>query len=295
MSWSARKRTLDVGDGLDMAYVDAGDGPLVVLLHGNPTSSYLWRDVIPPLVEAGARCVAPDLIGMGDSDRLADSGPGRYRFAEHARYLDAFLDAVVGDDGAVFVVHDWGSALGFHWAHRHPERVRGLVYFEAFVRPVTWDEWPAAARGIFEEMRSDAGESLVLENNVFVESILPASIIRELTDEEMGEYRRPFVEGGETRRPTLTWPREVPLDGQPSDVHDIVAAYGPWLAGDGAPPKLFVNAEPGAILVGAQREFARSWPNQRETTVEGIHFLPEDSGDEIGRRTASWLADIGEL
>lgn len=295
MDWPVSKHRLEVGDGIEMAYVDEGAGPLVVLLHGNPTSSFLWREVIPPLVAGGARCVAPDLVGMGDSDRLPDSGPGSYRFADHARYLDAFLDAVVGDERVTFVLHDWGSALGFHWAHRHPNRVAALAYFEAIVRPVTWDEWPEESRGIFQAMRSDAGERLVLEKNVFVEKILPASVLRELTDAEMDEYRRPFVEAGEIRRPTLTWPRELPIEGEPSDVHNVVEAYAQWLASDQAPPKLFFDADPGSILVGAQRDFARSWPNQREVQVPGVHFLPEDSGARIGQETADWLVELGVL
>lgn len=295
MSWSQSKRRVDVGDGLRMAYVEEGSGPTVVLLHGNPTSSYLWREVIPPLVAAGARCVAPDLIGMGDSDRLAETGPDSYRFVEHARYLDRFLEQVVGEDGASFVLHDWGSALGFHWARRNPTRARALAYFEAIVRPVSWDEWPESARGIFAAMRSPSGESLVLDKNVFVEKILPASVLGDLSTETHDEYRRPFAEPGEARRPTLTWPREIPIDGEPGDVHEIVADYAQWLAGDDSPPKLFINADPGSILTGAQREFVRTWPNQREVTVPGIHFLTEDSGPEIGAHIAAWLGEIGVL
>ncbi len=293
VSFAERKQRAPVGEGLEMAYLDEGQGPIVVLLHGNPTSSYLWREVIPELTAAGFRCIAPDLLGMGDSDRLADSGPDRYRFVEHAHYLDAFLDRLVGQEDVSFVVHDWGSALGFHWAHRHPEQVRGIAYFEAIVRPLTWEEWPEASRRIFEGMRSDAGESLILDRNVFVEKILPASVIRDLGEDEMDEYRRPFRTPGEDRRPMLTWPRELPIDGEPADVHDIVSAYAQWLAGDDSPPKLFLDARPGSILTGAPREYARSWPNQREDVVEGIHFLPEDDGERIGRLVAEWLTDIG--
>lgn len=295
MTWSARKQKLEVDEGLQMAYVDEGEGPTVVLLHGNPTSSYLWRNVIPPLVAAGARCVAPDLIGMGDSDRLPDSDPDGYRFRDHAHYLDIFLEKILDRGPATFVLHDWGSALGFHWAHRHPDRIQGLAYFEAIVRPVTWSEWPTEATGIFQAMRSEAGESLVLEKNVFVEKILPASVLRDLGDEEMQEYRRPFLEAGESRRPTLTWPRELPIDGEPSDVHDIVEAYAQWLSGSESPPKLFIDAEPGSILVGPQRDFARSWPNQREIRVPGVHFVPEDSGSRIGEEVALWLRNMGVL
>ena len=290
-SWQERKRRLDVGDGLEMAYVEEGDGPTVVLLHGNPTSSYLWRKVIPPIAAAGHRCVAPDLIGMGDSDQLPDSGPDRYTFSEHCLYLEAFLDAVVPDDGVALVLHDWGSGLGFDWAHRHPERVTGIAYMEALVRPVSWDEWPESARGIFQAMRSEKGEELVLERNVFVERILPASVLGDLDDEVMAEYRRPYLEPGESRRPTLTWPRQIPIDGEPEDVHAVVEYYADWLTRT-AIPKLFVNAEPGSILVGAQREFCRTWPNQQEVTVPGVHFVQEDSGPEIGTAVAGWLDSL---
>jgi haloalkane dehalogenase len=290
-SWQERKRRLDVGDGLKIAYVEEGDGPTVVLLHGNPTSSYLWRKVIPPIAAAGHRCVAPDLIGMGDSDQLPDSGPDRYTFSEHCLYLEAFLDAVVPDDGVALVLHDWGSGLGFDWAHRHPERVTGIAYMEALVRPVSWDEWPESARGIFQAMRSEKGEELVLERNVFVERILPASVLGDLDDEVMAEYRRPYLEPGESRRPTLTWPRQIPIDGEPEDVHAVVEYYADWLTRT-AIPKLFVNAEPGSILVGAQREFCRTWPNQQEVTVPGVHFVQEDSGPEIGTAVAGWLDSL---
>lgn len=271
-----------------MAYHEAGSGDrTVVLLHGNPTSSYLWRDVVPHLSEL-ARCIVPDLIGHGDSDKLDDSGADSYTFVEHRRFLDELLDQLDLGDRITFVVHDWGSALGFDWANRHRDRVAGIAYMEGIVRPVTWDEWPESARGIFRSMRSDAGEDMVLNRNLFVEAILPASIIRTLDAAEMDEYRRPFVEPGEGRRPTLTWPRQIPLDGTPADVTAIAQDYSEWLAGSDV-PKLFVNAEPGTILTGAQREFCRTWPNQTEVTVAGIHFIQEDSPHEIGTALAAWL------
>jgi haloalkane dehalogenase len=276
--------------GSRMAYVEEGTGDPIVFLHGNPTSSYLWRNVMPHLSDLG-RCVAPDLIGMGDSDKLAPSAPDRYRFVEHRRYLDAFLEAVDVSQDVTFVVHDWGSALGFDWANRHRESVKGVAYMEAIVRPVSWDAWPEAARGIFEAMRSPAGETIILEKNVFVDRILPGSVIRDLTDEEMDEYRRPYLEPGESRRPTLTWPREIPIDGAPEDVDAIVSGYSAWLAGSDL-PKLFVNADPGSILTGPQREFCRTWPNQQEVTVAGIHFIQEDSPDEIGGAIRTWLTQI---
>ncbi|MEW6297586.1 MAG: haloalkane dehalogenase [Thermodesulfobacteriota bacterium] len=269
----------------DMAYVDTGTGDPIVFLHGNPTSSYLWRNVIPH-VEPLGRCLAPDLIGMGESGKAAN---GSYRFVDHARYLDAWFDVLGLRTHVTLVTHDWGSALGFYWAYRHPERVKALVYMEAIVKPFTWEEWPEAARGIFKTFRSPAGEEVVLQKNVFVERVLPASVLRQLTEEEMAAYRRPYVHPGESRRPTLTWPRQIPIDGDPPDVTAIVEDYGKWLATSPV-PKLFVNADPGVILVGTQREFCRTWPNQQEVTVTGLHFIQEDSPAEIGRAIAAFLA-----
>jgi haloalkane dehalogenase len=279
-----------VVNGLEMAYVEAGEGDPIVFLHGNPTSSYLWRDIIPHAAGLG-RCIAPDLIGMGDSDKLPDSGPDRYRFVEHREYLDGFLEEVGVTERVTFVIHDWGSGLGFDWAGRHRDAVKGIVYMEAIVMPITWDDWPDAAKRVFQGMRSAAGEEMVLEKNVFIERILPGSILRDLTDQEMNEYRRPFTEPGEDRRPTLTWPRQIPIEGEPADVHEIVSSYGSWLQTSDI-PKLFINAEPGTILTGRQREFCRSWPNQREVTVPGIHFIQEDSADLIGAAIADWYPDI---
>ena len=276
--------------GLSMAYVEEGAGDPVVFLHGNPTSSFLWRGVIPHVAPRG-RCIAPDLVGMGDSGPLPDSGPGRYRFVEHREYLDGLLEALDVRRNVTLVVHDWGSALGFDWANRHRDAVAGIAYMEAIVRPVTWAEWPDAARRVFQGFRSDAGESMVLERNVFVENVLPGSMLRTLSDDEMAEYRRPFLEPGERRRPTLTWPREIPIEGEPADVTEIVRAYGEWLSASPV-PKLFVNAEPGAILTGRQRDFCRTWPNQTEVTVRGTHFIQEDSPDEIGQAVAAWLGGV---
>ena len=278
----------DVG-GVDMAYVDTGgeQGQPVVFLHGNPTSSYLWRNIIPH-VSPLARCLAPDLMGMGDSDTTLD---GSYRFADHSKYLDAWFDAVLPEGQVTLVVHDWGSALGFHWARRHPDRIRGLVYMEAIVRPVTWDEWPEAAKQVFQGFRSEAGETMVLERNIFVERVLPGSTIKGISDEAMEVYRRRYAEPGESRRPTLSWPREIPIDGEPPDVVALVAEYAEWLSQSQA-HKLFVNAEPGAILTGPQREFCRAFPNQREVTVPGVHFIQEDSPHEIGAAIAEWYAAL---
>ena len=271
----------------EIATVDTGQGDPVVFLHGNPTSSYLWRNVIPH-VAGMARCLAPDLLGMGESDRAPG---GTYRFVDHARYLDAWFDALELTENVTLVAHDWGSALAFHWAYRHQERVKGIAYMEAIVRPLAWEEWPERSRGLFQSMRSPDGEEIVLERNVFVERILPASVMRGLSEPEMEVYRRPYVEAGESRRPTLTWPRQIPLDGEPADVVAIVEDYSQWLSVSDL-PKLFINADPGTILTGAQREFCRGWPNQREVTVKGFHFIQEDSPAEIGQVIAEWLASL---
>jgi haloalkane dehalogenase len=272
----------------ELAYVDTGRGTPVVFLHGNPTSSYLWRNVIPH-VSGTHRCLAPDLVGMGESGKAP---AGSYRFADHARYLDAWFEAVGLARDVTLVVHDWGSALGFHWARRHPARVRALVYMEAIVRPLTWDEWPEPARKVFQGLRSPAGEEMVLLKNVFVERILPLSVLRGLTEAEMAVYRKPYLEPGESRRPTLTWPRQIPIDGEPADVVAIVDEYARWLATSPL-PKLFVNADPGVILTGPQRDFCRAWPNQDEVTVRGSHFIQEDAPHEIGRAIAGFLSRIG--
>ena len=274
----------------ELAYVDTGSGDPVVFLHGNPTSSYLWRNIIAE-VEGGARCLAPDLIGMGDSGK---NPAGSYRFVDHARYLDAWFDAVGLDQHAknvTLVIHDWGSALGFHWAYRHQDSIKALVYMEAIVCPLTWQTFPEAARKVFQGFRSPAGEEMVLQHNVFVERVLPGSVMRTLTAEEMAVYRKPFTEPGESRRPTLTWPRQIPIEGEPADVVEIVEQYGQWLSTSNV-PKLFVNADPGAILTGPQREYCRTWPHQKEITVTGSHFIQEDAPQEIGQAIVDLLRGL---
>jgi haloalkane dehalogenase len=285
------KRRLRVLDR-EMAYVEAGQGDPIVFLHGNPTSSYLWRNVIPHLEPLG-RCIAPDLLGMGDSEKLLNSGPGSYRFVEQRRYLDALLEALGVSEPVTLVVHDWGSGLGFDWANRHRQFVRGIAYMEAIVRPQGWDHWDNMnMRRFLEALRADTGEQMVLQDNFFIEKILPGAILRKLEDAEMAEYRRPFVEPGESRRPTLTWPREIPIDGDPGDVAAIVSDYSTWLAASDV-PKLFIKAEPGALLaVGPNLETARSWPAQKEVSVAGVHFVQEDSPHEIGRAIAEWMRTL---
>jgi haloalkane dehalogenase len=274
--------------GRRIAYVELGEGdPVFLFLHGNPTSSYLWRNVMPQVADRG-RCVAPDLIGMGDSDKLENPGPDTYGFATHRKFLWGFIESAIGLDSPLVIIgHDWGSALGFDWANHHRDQVSGIVYMEAIVRPLVWAEWPEASRRVFQGFRSAAGEEMILDKNMFVERVLPASILRRLEPAEMAEYRRPFADRREDRWPTLSWPREIPIHGEPRSVVELVSAYAEWMAGNDI-PKLFVNAEPGAILVSAQREFCRRWPNQTEVTVNGIHFIQEDSGPEIGSAIARW-------
>ena len=274
-----------------IAYREMGTGDPIVLLHGNPTSSYLWRDVMPALAPLG-RVIAPDLIGHGDSDKLpASDGDDRYSFATSYRYLDGLLQALGITEKVTLVIHDWGSALGFHWAQKHPDAVRGIAYMEAVVMPLpTWDDWPEKARGIFQGFRSPKGEDLILNRNLFIEAVLPSSIMRPLTDEEMATYRAPFADAPD-RQVMLNWPREIPIAGEPPHMVALVQSYADWLA-QSTIPKLFINADPGSILVGAQRDFCRTWPNQTEVTVKGLHFVQEDSGADIGRAVALWLQDI---
>ncbi len=277
--------------GRTMSYVELGSGDPIIFQHGNPTSSYLWRNVMPHLQDQG-RCIALDLIGMGDSDKLPNAGPDRYTLAEHIEYFDAAMTQLGVTDKVTLVIHDWGSAIGFDWANRHRAAVKGIAYMEGIVCPVrSWEDWPEAARGIFQGLRSAAGDAMILEKNVFIERILPGSILRKLTEAEMAVYRRPFLNPGEDRRPTLTWPRQIPIAGEPADVVKLVQSYADWLSASSL-PKLFINADPGAILIGAQREFCRRWPNQQEVTISGNHFLQEDSPDEIGKAIAEWRRSI---
>src|SRR3974390_3030628 len=283
-----RRRVLD----REMAYVEAGQGDPIVLLHGNPTSSYLWRNIIPHLQPLG-RCIAPDLIGMGDSDKLPNSGPGSYRFGEPRRYLDALLEVLNVRERVTLVIHDWGSALGFDWANRHREAVKGIAYMEAILVPQRWDHWDRFnMRPALQGLRAEGGETMVLRDNFFIEKILPGAILRKLSDEEMANYRRPFAEPGEGRRPTLTFPREIPIEGEPADVVAIVTAYDEWLETSSV-PKLFLKAEPGGILsAGRDVDFARSLPAQTEVTIAGVHYVQEDSPDEIGRAIADWSGSL---
>jgi haloalkane dehalogenase len=277
--------------GRRLAYAESGTGRPVVLLHGNPTSSYLWRNVVPHLAGSG-RIIVPDLIGHGDSEKLhASEGPGRYSFEIAYNYLDGLLTEIGATSDLTLVVHDWGSALGFHWARNHPKQVRGIAYMEGIVMPLSsWNDWPEKARGIFQGFRSTKGEDLILNRNMFIEGVLPNSILRKLADQEMTEYRRPFIDK-DNRQATLNWPRQIPIAEEPAHMVTLVQQYANWLQ-QSAIPKLFINAEPGSILVGAQREFCRTWPNQKEVTVKGLHFIQEDSPDEIGHALIDWIAAL---
>ena len=274
-------------NGKKIAYVEEGSGDPIVLLHGNPTSSFLWRNVVPELVESG-RVIVPDLIGQGDSEKLpASEGASRYSLEVAYNYVDGLLQTIGADKNVTLVIHDWGSGIGFLWAMRHPAAVKGVAYMEGIVKPVSWNDWPASAVGIFKGFRSDKGEDLILNRNMFIEGVLPSSVIRPLSDAEMDAYRAPHLEA-EDRQPLLNWPRQIPIEGEPKDVVALVNEYGAFMAASEI-PKLFINADPGSILVGAQREFCRSWPNQQEVTVKGLHFIQEDSPVEIGQAVANWL------
>jgi len=284
------ERKLITIKGRQMAYVDEGQGDAIVFQHGNPTSSYLWRNIMPHCEGLG-RLIACDLIGMGESEKLENSGADCYTYAEQRDYLFDLWDQIGVGDNVIFVIHDWGSALGFDWSNQNRDRVKGLAYMEAVVKTLNWSDFPDLGRKVFQGFRSEAGESMILDKNMFVERVLPGAVIRDMTEAEMNEYRKPYLAEGEDRRPTLTWPRQIPIEGEPENVCRIVDDYGAWLAQSDV-PKLFINAAPGSILTGEQREFCRTWPNQTEVTVNGIHFVQEDSPDEIGHAVAEFVKGI---
>ena len=286
MNWN--KKYIDVS-GKQIAYVEMGEGDPIIFQHGNPTSSYLWRNILPQLQSLG-RCIAMDLIGMGDSEKLKDAGSMTYSYATHKKYFDGFLDELGINNNTTLIIHDWGSALGFDWAHNNPKKVKAICYMEGIVQSMKWEDWNEDARGIFQGFRSPAGEEMIIEKNLFIEAVLPGSILRKLSDEEMNEYRRPFKDK-KSRQPTLDWPRQIPLENEPPEICKIVDSYSQWMAKNDL-PKLFINAEPGAILIGKQREFCRTWKNQKEVTVKGSHFIQEDSPNEIGSAIFDWLKDI---
>lgn len=285
------EKRYDKVDDLELACVDEGEGAPIILLHGNPTSSFLWRNIVPHLSSLG-RVVVPDLVGQGDSAKLDPAlGAERYSFAVVYDYLEKHLETLGVTDDVTLVIHDWGSALGFHWAQQHKSAVRGIAYMEGIVTPLDWSDWPELGREIFQGFRSPVGEELVLERNLFVEAVLPSSIIRDLSEEEMDEYRRPFATPDD-RQPMLNWPRQIPIEGEPENMVKLVQDYADWLSQDESVPKLFVDADPGTILIGKQRDFCAAWPNQERVTVPGLHFLQEDSPHEIGEAIAEWLGRL---
>lgn len=277
--------------GRQMAVIDEGQGRSIVFQHGNPTSSYLWRNVMRGCEGLG-RLIACDLIGMGDSDKLPGEGDARYGWDVHYAHLCALWDQLDLGDRIIVVIHDWGSSLGFQWIMDHADRIAGVVYMEAIATPMTWEHWPEGARSIFQGFRSAAGEKLILDRNLFIEGVLPGSVIRRMSDTEMDEYRRPFLIPGEDRRPMLTWPRHIPIDGEPPAIVERARAYGAFMQ-TSAIPKLFINADPGSILVGPARDYCRTWANQREVTVPGLHFIQEDSPAEIAAEIRNFVAEIG--
>lgn len=284
--WSARKKFREI-NGRRMAYFDEGEGPPIIFAHGNPTSSYLWRNIIPACRGLG-RLIACDMIGMGDSDKLLNSDSSSYTYAEHRAYLFALWEQLEVGKDVVFVLHDWGSALGFEWASQHADRTQGIAFMEACVMPIEWEDFPEPGRDLFRALRSSAGEDLILKQNIFVEKILPGGIMRQLAEGEMAEYRGPYLAAGEQRRPMLTWPRQIPIGGEPADVVEVVRKYSQWLAQTQI-PKLYIHAEPGAVDVGRARAFVRQWPNQTEIAVKGRHFIQEDSPAEIGRAISEFV------
>ena len=273
-----------------MAFIDEGSGDTFLFLHGNPTSSFLWRNIAPHVEDIG-RIVIPDLIGMGDSDKLEGVDNPGYKYHGQYSYLTALMDELDLGDNIHLIIHDWGSAMGFQFARENQDRIKSITYMEAIVMPLTWDQWPDPATKIFGLFRSEAGEELVLEKNFFVERILLADSSTGYTEEEKSEYIRPFINQGEDRRPTLTWPRQIPLDGEPSEVVEEVRLNAEFHK-ESDIPKLFINADPGSILIGDQRQFARSWKNQTEITVSGNHFIQEDSSEEIGAALRNFVESL---
>ena len=276
--------------GKRMAYLDSGSGQSIVFLHGNPASSFLWRNITPHVEDIG-RIVVPDLIGMGDSEKLEGTDNPDYQYHGQYKYLSTLLDELDLGEEINLVIHDWGSAMGFQYARENADKIKSITFMEAIVMPLTWDQWPENARNIFQLMRSEAGEEIVLEKNVFVERILLNDSADGFSDEEKAEYIRPFKNAGEDRRPTLTWPRQIPVDGSPQAVIDEVIKNGEFHKNSNI-PKLFINADPGSILIGDQREFVRTWNNLEEITVKGNHFIQEHSPNEIGKALSEFINNL---
>jgi len=277
--------------GHKMAYIDEGSGDPIVFLHGNPTSSFLWRNVMPHLEERG-RLIAIDTIGMGDSDKIQNATTENYTLAENCEYTFALLEAIGVDKNVTLVLHDWGSGVGFHWANKNPEKVKAIAYMEAIPTTFpTWDDFPADLHAPIGMLRSPEGDKVVLEDNFFIETLLPSAILRSLSQEEHQEYRSPFIESGSDRLATLAGPRQLPIAGEPAETVAIIDSYSKFLKSSTQIPKLFINAEPGAFLVGYARDFVRTFPNQEEVTVKGAHFIQEDSPHDIGQAILNWLPE----
>jgi haloalkane dehalogenase len=276
--------------GRRMAYIDEGEGPAIVFAHGNLTSSYLWRNIMPA-VRGHGRLIACDMIGMGDSDKLPHSGPDSYGYFEQRDYLYALWDELDLGAELILVLHDWGSALGFDWANQHRDRVQGIAYMESIVMPMSWSDFPAIYRDAFKSLRSPDGEGAVLGHNVFVGKVVSGDSRRGLSEAEQAEYRRPFVNAGEDRRPMLSWPRQMPLDGEPADVAQVIASYGEWLAGSTV-PKLYLQSNPGGLDSGRMRAFCSRWPNQKTVAIRGTHFVQEDSAPEISSALADFVRSL---
>ncbi|HUO32202.1 MAG TPA: haloalkane dehalogenase [Bryobacteraceae bacterium] len=277
--------------GVRMAYIDEGKGNAIVFQHGQPASSYVWRNVMPHL-EGMGRLVACDLVGMGESDKLDPSlGPGRYSLATHRNYLFNLWDQLDLGNRIVLVLDDWGAVMGFEWARQNSHRVRGIVHMEAIAAPLNWPDIPEYGHPLFKALRSQEGERMVLDENIFIEKILPQAVIRHLTDEELNHYRSPFRNSGEDRRAMLSWPRSLPIDGEPAEVAEVVSRNCNWLAKSDV-HKLFINGDPGTLARGRLREIIRRWPNQTEVTVKGRKLLQEDSPEEIGAAMAKFVNSL---
>lgn len=280
----------------NLAYVDTGTDNVshpdetVIFFHGNITSSYMWRNIIP-YIEPRARCIAIDNIGQGDSDKLAQSGPNAYRLAQHQDYLNAALGQLDVGDKVTLVMHDWGAQLGLTWGNANRDRLKAIAYFQGVMGDFKWDFWPEAVADLMRKFRGPEGEKLVLEDNFFVEKILPAMVKRSLPQEVWNEYRRPYRTPGEDRRPTLTWPREIPIEGDPADVLAVCERNNTWLK-QSSLPKLLIHTNPPTVLMAHILDEVRTFPNQEEVTISGLHYVHEDHPHEIGEAIAEWLAGV---
>ena len=283
------KKYIDV-KGKKLAYIDQGKGDAIVFIHGNPASSYLWRNIAPNFIKSH-RTIVPDLIGMGDSEKLGGVDNPEYSFNGHYNFLDEFLIKLNLGEKINLVIHDWGCGLGLKFARLHPEIISSITFMEGITVPLKWEQWPEAGTKIFKLFRSEVGEELILDKNIFVERILFADPITPMSDKTKEEYLRPFLNPGEDRRPTLTFPRNIPLDGEPNDTYVEINKNAEFHKNSNI-PKLFINADPGFLLVGSQRDEVRNWNNLKEVTVKGNHFIQEDSPDEITAHIKDFINNL---